>query len=102
MRSLILINPPSSSLLTLLCCLQVRIARTTDKDVHLNAFIFSVEYFYTGLTLLLSALPSTERPRASSIDLTEPVKNYLENVRLCEVRLHAGSGEFVHVCVLCI
>lgn len=44
-----------------------------DVNVHMNAFIFSVEHFYTRLTLLLSGLPSSERPGLHP-DLTEPVK----------------------------
>lgn len=65
-------------------------------DVYLNkhVFIFSVKHFYSGLTLLFSGLPSAERPGLQP-DLTEPVKiPERKNVRLREVRLHAGSGGF--------
>lgn len=52
-----------------------RVRRACSVDVYLNkhVFIFSVEHFYSGLTLLLSGLPSAERPGIQP-DLTEPVK----------------------------
>lgn len=72
---------------------QVRRACSVDVDLNKCIFIFSLEHFSSRLTLLLSGLPSAERP-GHQPDLTEPVKNpsKVENVRLCEVRLHPGSG----------
>lgn len=39
----------------------------------MNAVIFSTGHFYTRLTLILSDLPSIEKPGIQP-DLTEPVK----------------------------
>lgn len=45
-----------------------------DVNVNMNAFILSVEYFYSRLTLLFSGPSSSERPGLQP-DLTEPVKS---------------------------
>lgn len=54
---------------------RAQVRRACSVNVYLNnyVFIFSVEHFYSRLTLLLSALPSAERPGLQP-DLTEPVK----------------------------
>lgn len=87
--------PFSSAVLRTRYRAQVRRACSVNVDLNRHVFIFSLERFYSRLTLLLSGLPSAERPGYQP-DLTEPVKNTskVENVRLCEVRLHPGSGRF--------
>lgn len=52
---------------------QVRRACSVDVDLNKHVVIFSLEHFYSRLTLLLSGLPSAERP-GHQPDLTEPVE----------------------------
>lgn len=56
-----------------------------DVDLNKRVFIFSVEHFYSRLTLLLSGLPSAERPGIQP-DLTEPVKKPLQSRKCTPVR----------------
>lgn len=88
-------NPFSSVVLCKHYRAQVRRACRVDFYLNKHASIFSLEHFNDRLTLLLSGLPSAERPGLQP-DLTEPVKKppQSKNVRLCEVRFHPGSGRF--------
>ena len=90
----ILVNPHSSSVAIEPCSIQAAKASLQHIDAHSAAFISRIQHLNKHLTLLLSCLHSQKYPGFYLNWLILPTQKH---VRLCEIRLHASSGESINI-----